>query len=168
MQGNDTRHLDFFSRFYFIFTLEVIFVSVLGAWQGDDAIMYSSFYQLGNKGLSFTTLLQLGITAITISTLIQIFLCARIFERWLLVYRVMGLLLSIVIVMIIFIIVFEWFSVDFLPGWIGFLLSFGICFLGSTAGMLIRTRKEGRKYEELLETYKKKNHDNSVEEEQTK
>ncbi len=56
----------------------------------------------------------------------------------------------------IFIICFNWFTLDFVPAWIGFFISFGGFFIISTLIMVVKTKHENKKYDELLKSYKNK------------
>lgn len=142
------------SNFFMIFSLEVFFISIMGISQIEEMNDYSTLYSLGNKGIAYDTICQLGLNAFLIALLVSIIMSDRIFGKLMIVWRSIILLAAIILLIIVFIIAFDWFPIDFLPGWIGFFASFGVCFAGSTAVMLIKTKMESKKYEELLEHYK--------------
>ena len=154
MQKKETWLTGFMSSFFMIFTLEIIFVSLMGVFQGVDAGDYSTLYSLGNQGMSYATMFQLSLNAVVITGLVKLFFYEKFFGNMMIIWRTVLLLIAIIFVIIVFIIVFDWFPIDFIPGWIGFFASFGICFAASTSLMLIKTKLESRKYEELLEHYK--------------
>jgi len=145
-----------FARFFVIFAVSIIFVSVAGFFQGDSAKAYSTLYSLGKQGISYITLCQLLFSSFMISILNSIFFSEKLFGDMMVLMRAVWMLVCTIIVIIFCIFVFDWFPVDFVPGWLGFFLSFGICFIISTGVMVIKTRIESKKYEELLENYKNK------------
>ncbi len=159
MQNSENQLIDFIMRFLVIFAVEVMIVSILGALQGDHAVTYSSFYSLGKSGISYITLWQLGFAAIMISLSFSLVFSGKLFTNLMLVWRTVIMLVIIIAVILFCIIVFDWFPVDYVPGWIGFFLSFGICFAVSTFVMFFKTKSESKKYEELLEKYKKTEQD---------
>lgn len=147
----------FFARFFVIFAVSIIFVSVAGFFQGDSAKAYSTLYSLGKQGISYITLCQLLFSSFMIASFNSIFLSEKLFGNMMMLTRVAWMLICIIITIIFCIFVFDWFPVDFVPGWLGFFLSFGICFTISTGVMVIKTRIESKKYGELLENYKSEN-----------
>lgn len=74
-------------------------------------------------------------------------------------WRTVLVLLSVLISIIIFIIVFHWFPIDNLYAWIGFFICFGGGFILSTSLMVIKTKLDNKKYNELLILYKNKHRD---------
>ncbi len=154
MQEKKIFGFDFIARFLIIFAIAVIFVSVMGALEGDKTAEYSSMYRLGSSGIAFATLFQLGVATFVITVLSSLFFSERIFGKMMVVWRTVLMFFSIIVVIVICIIAFDWFPVDFLPGWIGFFISFGTCFAGSTIISVIKTRADSKRYGELLEHYK--------------
>lgn len=154
MQKKNSWITEFMSNFFMIFSLEIIFISVMGVFQNEEMVNYSTLYSLGSKGIAFSTVFQLFLNALLIAVLVKVFFSEKLFGNLMVLWRTVLLLLSIIVVIVVFIITFDWFPVNYLPGWIGFIISFGVCFAGSTAVMLVKTKIESKKYEELLEHYK--------------
>lgn len=155
MQDKKMWGFDFVTRFLVIFSISIIFVAVMGVLAGDSSKEYSTMYMLGSQGLAFETMAQLGLVALIVSILSGIFFSERLFKNMMFLWRVVLMLFSIIVVIVLCIIAFGWFPIGFLPGWIGFFVSFGICFAGSTIISVIKTKSDSKKYEELLEHYKR-------------
>ena len=156
MQDKKMFGFEFMGKFLVIFAIAVIFVSVMGMFAGDPSMEHSSMYALGSRGIAFSTISQLGLLAFIVSILSSIFFSEKLFGNMMVIWRAALMVISIIAVIVIFIIVFGWFPMDYLPGWIGFFISFGICFTGSTVISVVKTKADGKKYDELLEHYKQK------------
>ncbi|WP_395019007.1 hypothetical protein [Robinsoniella peoriensis] len=85
---------------------------------------------------------------------------AKIFQNVMMLWRTVIMVVLSVLVILIFVICFGWFPLDFWPAWVGFFISFGLCFLGSTILMVIKTKLEQKKYDRLLKVYKEKKKEN--------
>ncbi len=156
MQENQTGFFPFFTRFLVIFGVNVMIVAVVGVFGGEASMPYSTMFKLGGVGITYETLLQLCIADLLIALLNDLFLSDKIFKNMIFILRMILMMLSIVMVMAIFIIKFKWFPADFVPGWIGFIAAFSICFLASVVVSVIKTKVDNKKYNELLERYKEK------------
>ena len=148
--------LSFATRFLVIYAITILIVAVMGVIGGDESQAYSDMYKLGSAGIGYDTLFQLGFVDLIITALNVIFFSERIFGKMMVLWRTVLMVLCIIILMIFSIIVFHWFPVDFAPGWIGFFISFGVCFGGSTIISIVKTNADTKKYGELLEQYKQK------------
>lgn len=154
MEDNKTGILAFFTNFLVIFGITVLIVTVMGVLAGEETMQYSSMFQLGGDGIAYITLFQLGLADLIITLLNRLFFSEKVIKNMMVMWRTILMVLSIIVVMVLLIIIFKWFPIDFVPGWIGFFLSFGTCFVGSTIISVIKTRADTKKYSELLERYK--------------
>lgn len=155
MRRNILSIYHFIIEIFIIFSVMVLFISISGVVMGDYASKYS-LYQLGNKGIAYETLFQILAIAIMISVLEIVFISEKIIKNLMTLWRTILFLASILLVMIGFILIFDWFpATDPLP-WISFLISFGGCFIISSIFMIIKTRVDNEKYDRLLSEYKEK------------
>ncbi len=153
------QRVGFLERFYMIFSLTVIVFSVSGAISGEDIGIFHNLYRLGNAGVSNITIFQFMFTSLFISLIVGIFLSEKLFKNMMFLKRVIWMLICISVFMSVFIIIFDWFPIDFWPGWIGFFSSFGVCSALSILLTSWKIRKETKRYEELLERYKSNRED---------
>lgn len=137
-----------------LFAVNILLLMLLAAFVGDLAKEMSSIYQLGSKGLASETMLQFLLSSVTIIALKEFFYSEKIFKKLMTLWRTVLLLLCAMLVSILFIIIFRWFSLEDLYGWAGFFICYiGTCLL-AILFMIVKTKLEGRKYKELLSSYK--------------
>lgn len=149
----------FFNRFFMIFTVSILAFSVAGYLDGESGGTFTSLYRLGSAGLTYEAIAQLLFTSLMISVIVEIFFSERFFKDMMIITRTVWMLICITIGMVICIVMFDWFPVDMWQGWVGFFVSFGLCFTVSTLIMVLKTRAETKKYEKLLEHYKSSRED---------
>jgi len=144
----------FFSQLFVMFFVAILSVSLIGLFFGSGAQQYSSLFSLGSSGVSFATIFQLLLYCILISLLKILLFSEKIIKKVMMKWRAALLVLGAFITGIIFIFFFHWFPYDYLPAWLGFLVSFTIGFILSLTVVLIKTRIDNRKYDTLLSRYK--------------
>lgn len=144
----------FFTQSLALFAVNILFLCLTASVVGNDAGQISSMYQFGSKGLAITTILQFFLSSLTVIGLKNLFFSDKIFKSMLTLWRTVLLLFSILVFMVFFIILFDWFPLDSYLSWIGFFICFGGGFLISSAVMIIKTKLENCKYEEQLSHYK--------------
>ena len=146
----------FISQVLIIFSVTILFITLNGLLIGDSAKEYSTLFSLGSVGIEFKSVLQILITSVVITVINNVFLSDKIFKNMLSLWKMILSLLFIFITIVIFIICFKWFPITLTEAWIGFLVSFGGFFVVSSVIMITKTNREAKKYDELLETYKKR------------
>ena len=95
---------------------------------GEDAREMSSMFRLGSKGLALSTMLQYLGVSVAIEIIKSFFFSDKFIKNASNTLRSGGMVLTIIIVVAIFIIAFDWFPVDKGLPWVMFFVSFGICF----------------------------------------
>ena len=149
---------DFLSEAFNIFSVTIVFVTIVAMTSGSSAESISSMYQYGYKAIPTFTILQFLFTSFILETLKIFWYSERVFKNLMILWRTIFMLLSIIASMTVCIICFKWFPIDDLAAWGGFFISFGICFLMSLIVMVLKTRLESKKFEEGFRSYQK-NHD---------
>lgn len=153
---NNIKSIGFFTQMLVIFGVTTLMILGMGLLFGEEGKTYSTLFELGGQGISYKVLLQFFLSSIILSAIVKIFH----YEKWLtnisFFIRTIIMLICIIAIMIVFIIVFDWFPASSWQGWIGFIISFGVCFGVATASMIVKKKKEDKRYEELLEEYKKR------------
>lgn len=146
----------FMNQVFIIFSTGILFLTVIGGIMGDSAKQASTMFSLGSEGLSFSVILQFFAVAVLIAALKMLIYSEKYLKNMMTLWKTVIFLFSIIVIIICFVIAFGWFPVNSVEGWIGFFVSFGFCFVMSTVVMVIKTRLESRKYEELFLEYKKR------------
>lgn len=146
----------FMAQVLIIFSVTLLFITFNGIFLGEAAKEYSSMFSLGNKGIAFDTILQVLLSSIVVSLINHVFFSEKIFKNMMALWKSILMIISIIVAIVIFIICFEWFQINLIEAWIGFFISFGGFFLVSTGIMVTKTKREAKKYDELLESYKKR------------
>ncbi len=146
----------FIAQILIIFSVTMLFITFNGIIAGESAKEYSTMFSLGNKGVSFDTILQILLSSVVVSLINQVFFSEKLFKNMMMLWKIILMIIFIIAAIVIFTIYFKWFPINLAEAWIGFFVSFGGFFLVSTAIMITKTKREAKKYEELLENYKKK------------
>lgn len=154
MDHTNQMKFNFITQVLILFAVTVLFLMAIASLFGDGAKTISDMYQFGSKGLAISTLFQFLLCSIVIIAFKVLFFSKKIFRTMLTLWRTVLLLLSTLASMVIFIILFHWFPIDNKYAWTGFLICFGGGFLLSTCFMLIKTRLDDKKFNELLSKYK--------------
>lgn len=146
----------FIAQILIIFSVTMLFITFNGIIAGESAKEYSTMFSLGNKGVSFDTILQILLSSVVVSLINQVFFSEKLFKNMMMLWKIILMIIFIIAAIVIFTIYFKWFPINLAEAWIGFFVSFGGFFLVSTVIMITKTKREAKKYEELLENYKKK------------
>lgn len=144
------------SQILIIFSVTLLFIAFIGVVVGEYAKEYSSMFSLGNKGISFDIIFQILLSSIVVSLINQVFYSNKLLKNMMTLWKRVLMIISIIAAIVVFIICFKWFPINLVEAWIGFFVSFGGFFMVSTVIMITKTKREAKKYEELLENYKKK------------
>lgn len=162
--SNNKSIFSFAAQVLTLFAVNILILMLLAAFVGDLAKGMSSIYQMGSKGLASETMLQFLLSSVIVIALKEFFYSERIFKKLVTLWRTVLMLLSVMLVSVLFIIIFRWFSLEDPYGWAGFFICYiGTCFL-AILFMIVKTKLEGRKYKELLISYKEQHEgvDNNV------
>jgi len=148
--------LEFVTQTLILFAISILILIILAYLFGDMAQNTSPLYQMGSRGLASSTMLEFLLSSAIITALKNVFFSQLIFKKLMTLWRTVLMLFSILIASIIFIIIFEWFPLNYAMGWAGFLICFGGSCLVISVFLIIKTKIESRRYEALLDDYKKK------------
>lgn len=144
----------FLSQVLVTFSLDIVVLMILAAFIGEEAKNMSTIYQLGSKGLASATLAQFFLSSVSITVLRNLFLSEQLFKKLNTLLRTICMVTCILLIHILYIILFGWFSLDNYLAWISFL----VCFTGGfTLGlliMLLKIKLDNRQYDELLSQYR--------------
>lgn len=136
------------------YAVTILLMMIITALFGRKAESYSTMFTLGSQGISLPTLLQLLLFSLLISVMQVFYFSERIIKHMMSLWRTILMLITILIISLIFIILFDWFPLNSLSAWLGYFICFGGGTLGGSLYMILKTRKDSKRYEELLTNYK--------------
>ena len=142
-----------------IFGLTVIFISVFAFFIVEDAKYYSSFYELGNQGVTLKTLAQIFLMSVLITTLRFILFTDGLISRISLTIRTVLMFFFVILMIALFAFWFGWFPVNMLQAWGAFFACFAVCALVSAYLMAWKTDRENKEMEEALKRLKEEQED---------
>ncbi|WP_026527369.1 hypothetical protein [Butyrivibrio sp. VCD2006] len=120
---------------------------------GEGAKDFSSLFSLGGAALSMATLIQLFILAIIINICSTVLFTDRWIKNMAILVRSILFFAIVTLAIVVFVIRFHWFPVDYVEAWIGFFISFGVC---STLGVVVgrlKEKSENERMNQALEKY---------------
>lgn len=154
MEYKNQKKYSFLSKVLILFAVDILLLMLLASILGDEARKISPVYQLGSKGLAISTMLQFLLSAFLIVLFQQFYFSERIFKSMMTLWRTILLFFSVLAASVVLILVFDWFPLNDFLAWATFLILFGGGFVIGTASMIIKTRLDNKKYNELLHIYK--------------
>jgi len=109
-----------------------------------------------DQGLYFPIIAQLLAFCIIVSIMEIVITSDLLFKNMLLLWRYILLLFLTLVTCGIFVIVFDWFSIDNWVAWTGLMTTLTVFFVIGTVPMIVKTKLEDRRYHKLLSDYKSK------------
>ena len=151
---------DYAGQVFIIFGFSIVTLNLFCTFVGEYAQDVSSIYSMGKEGLSTATMMQFFGVSVCITGLRFLFFTDRIIRQMSITMRTVCMLVSIIVLIMVCALVFEWFPVDMWQPWAGFLVTFALCFAGSMYVTRMKEKTENRKMEEALQRLKEQ--DNKV------
>jgi len=138
-----------FATYGIMVTIFMIFSILVG----DIPEGFSSLFILGRKGLSLATLSELLLLAVIITVLQNVFLTDMVIKNMSIIARNILFLVTVLVVIITMIFVFEWFPVNSLMSWSGFIICYLISVGISILVIRLRENTENKRMQKALEKY---------------
>lgn len=145
--------------FLITFASSILVVSILGYLLQDMVMSMSQLFALGSKGLSYAVIFEIALLSLMISLYSYVLFETRMLENWLVLYKVILMFILSGITTAIFVVVFGWFPISEYRGWIGFLISFLLCFIIATGAMLYKNKKAEQRYNACLKEKQEKSYE---------
>ena len=136
------------------FAYAIIAISLTGWFFGEEAQERSELFALGNAGLSFQSIMQIFILSVIIGLISAMLISDIIFKKAMLLWRYIFIWFSCLVASGIFAAVFRWLPLDFLEGWVGFIICHTVLFLIGAFGFVIKAKIEEKRYNKLLSEYR--------------
>lgn len=147
---------DYLIHSFTIFGVTVLILAVLSGLCGEEAKEVSTIFALGGRGIPTATVFQFFLTSVLTSALNGLFFSDQWMKRLPIWGRTVGMLVSEVLMIVVFVAVFGWFPMDMWEPWLMFFVTFLVCFGVSVAVTALRERAENRKMELALNKMKEK------------
>ena len=129
---------------------------IMGIVIGEKTKGYADLFSMGNAGMSMPILLELLLLAVVI-TLAQV---AFLTDTWIMnmsmVLRNVLFFVSVLIVIVLMIVAFNWFPVRDVTAWVGFIISYALSMFISAFITRLKERAENSKMQEALDKYNRK------------
>ena len=137
-----------------VFGFTIICMTVFCFLFGEDGKGYSSFFSLGKEGLAVDTILQFLMFSVLIVALRRLFFTDGLIQKMPMVIRKIGIYVSVLVLLVLFVILFQWFPIANIKAWIMCLLCFAGCATFSTIHYVVKEKEENKKMEEALQKLK--------------
>ena len=138
---------------YGIIVLAFIIMSIV---IGEKTKGYAALFSMGSEGMSMPILLELLLLAVII-TLAQV---AFLTDTWIMNMsmgtRNILFFVSVLIVIVLMILAFDWFPVRDMNAWIGFIISYALSMIISALITRIKERAENSRMQEALDKYNRR------------
>lgn len=136
------------------FIVSTMLLTIIGSFIGKDMSTISTLCT--PQGIPFASLFQLMGLSIIIGIINTIFDLSNTLKKIRLIYQIIIRVFLIITIIVIFVSLFDWFPFYDIHAWIGFFISFSLCFGISMLLSLYFTHKKDQEYEQLLEKYKER------------
>lgn len=153
---------DYLNNVFTIFGVTLLILAVLSGWCGIEAKEVSTIFALGNSGIPTVTMFQFFLTSVLTVILNGIFFSDKVIKKMPLWGRTVGMLVTEVVMIVIFVAVFGWFPMDMWEPWLMFFVTFLVCFGVSVAFTALRERAENHKMESALAKMKEGERQNEI------
>jgi len=147
---------DYLAQIMIVFGFSMLVLNIFCLLFGDSAKDFSAMFELGKQGVPVKIAFQYLCLSAAVAGIRFLFFTDVWIKKIPIWLRTIGMLASVLILIIAFILLFDWFPVDMWQPWAMFFLCFGISFVGSCLVMMAKERAENRKMNEALERLKEK------------
>ena len=146
--------IDYLGHVLAIFGVAMIAMMLFTKAFGDDASEISAMFQLGSRGIPLYIMLQFLALSALIVAYNYLFLTDEIIKSLSITQRYIFMMLSIVVTITVFILIFKWFPIDMWQPWVMFILSFGVSCGASVFITSYKEKLENKKMQEGLDRLK--------------
>jgi hypothetical protein len=155
----DITHLliKFARRFCTIFTLSILALTLASAavaYFAPTALALSPLFSPTGEALPYNALFQMGLFALLASLVETVFLSSSFLSSLRFLWRILAVIFCSILSACLLAIVFRWIPLDNAEAWRYFILSLMLGFVLCFVILYSKTKREGRKYQRLLDAYK--------------
>lgn len=138
--------IQYIEEVFMIFGIMIMLMNLLCLIFGESAKGISQLFIFGNKGLSISIMIQFFCIALISVVLDYIFMTDKLIKHMSLLLRIICMMSFFLVIIVSFIILFDWFPINMWEPWLLFGVSFGISFV---VGCVINVRKERLENEKM-------------------
>ncbi|MDE6713664.1 MAG: hypothetical protein K2K20_08005 [Lachnospiraceae bacterium] len=146
--------LEFCSQVFTIYGITIVLLYIFCILFGESAQELSTIFSMGSQGLGIATSFQFLLAVLAITIIRFIFMTDILIIKMPTAARIAAMFVGTFAIILVFIIVFDWFPTDLPMAWIMFLICFVVCSTAGTMISLVVEKQENRKLEEALKRYK--------------
>ncbi len=154
MKKKDTV-FDYVISIFLIYGFVILCLCLFCVLFGEAAKDYSTLFALGGQGLTVDTLLQYFVLSAIIATLKFVLFTDGLVKNIPLVIRSIVMFGAVILVIVVMVILFDWFPDDMWEAWFSFFVCFLVCAVVSAILSAVKEKYENRKLEEALREMKK-------------
>ncbi len=147
---------DLVGQIFAIFGFTTVFIMLFVFFFGENSRGYSSIFSLGKEGISLMTLIGFFLTSFGVVLLREFFFTDVFLKNLSITIRTVGMFVSVIVMIVVFVWIFDWFPMKHWLPWTMFLLCFMVCSLGGVLFSHLREKAENRKMQEALEHMKER------------
>lgn len=140
----------FLGQLFFMYGIIVLIFVFLSYTVNEQAVQSSPLFALGKEGLTMDTLVQLFGFCVCLLLLRILFLTDVVIKNLQIAIRSLCFVVATVLVIILFVYLFSWFSMNDRNAWIGFFVSYTICTSVGILISLLKEKAENKKMEQGL------------------
>lgn len=146
---------DYIEQVMEIFGFSIVMLNIFCLLFGEDAREFSSMFVMGKEGLRVATMMQFLSMAVWIVLFRFLFFTDVVIKNMRTVGRACGMIISILVAMVIYVSVFQWFPADDWLPWVMFFVCFLLSFVVSLSVTTFKEKRENKRMEEALQKLKK-------------
>ncbi|MCM1088424.1 MAG: hypothetical protein NC419_09720 [Muribaculaceae bacterium] len=152
----------YLGQVFMIFGITIAILNLLCLLFGENAQTVSTMFALGKEGISVATMLQFLLVSVGTVVFRFIFFTDAVIKDMRLTVRTIGMVIAEILMIVVFVLVFDWFPADNWQPWGMFLLCFIVCFGVSVTITDWKERLENKRMEAALARLKEQEmHDTS-------
>ncbi len=145
---------DYGAQVFIVFGFTMAVMHVFVRLFGQSAKEFSSLFQLGGQGIATETALQFFGLSILIVFFRILFFTDIFIRRMRIGVRTVCMLAAVLLTIVLFVAVFDWFPVHMWECWLMFALCFGISFAVSLSVTVFKEKMENKQMEKALQKLK--------------
>ncbi len=145
---------NYLAQIFLIYGFTILTLNIFCMLFGESAKDFSTIFALGSSGLSLATMIQFFALSVFIATFRFILFSDGLIRKVSLVVRTIVMFTLVIVMMVCFIYLFDWFPINMWQPWVMFFLCFGISAVVSTLLSTWKEKLENQEMEEALERLK--------------
>ena len=140
----------YLGQLFFMYGIIVLIFVFLSCTVNEQAVQSSPLFALGKEGLTMDTLVQLFGFCVCLLLLRILFLTDVVIKNLQIAIRSLCFVVATVLIIILFVYSFSWFSMNDTNAWIGFFVSYTVCTSVGILISLLKEKAENKKMEQGL------------------